>query len=158
SSEPNAIAINGSQIFLGVPYRSGAPAVYVFTRGTTSWSQTQRLLVPSSAVGSSQFGFSLSSSGSTLAVGAPRDSQAGAETGAVFIYKMSGTSWIGTDAGALPKKIMASANIARQLFGYSVALENSSLVVGAPVDTNYLTTNGSGQAFAYNIANLSAIT
>lgn len=71
------------------------------------------------------FGQSIALAGETLAVGAPRaDNRPVSEAGEVFLYSGSGGTWSG--AGRL------SAGVAGDGFGWSVALDETRLVVGAP--------------------------
>lgn len=71
------------------------------------------------------FGQAIALAGETLAVGAPRaDNRPVSEAGEVFLYSGSGGTWSG--AGRL------SAGVAGDGFGWSVALDETRLVVGAP--------------------------
>ena len=71
----NATGVNGNQANNGEPY-SGA--VYLFTRGGTTWSQQAYLKASNTGAGD-YFGYSVALSGDTLAVGAYRE--AGNATG-----------------------------------------------------------------------------
>src|SRR5262249_42043317 len=63
-------------------------------------------------------------SGDTLVVGAPC---AGAQTGAVYVFKRTNTSWLPQQKLALPTTLDSFAQ-----FGVAVAISGDMLVVGAP--------------------------
>ena len=80
--------------------RSGA--AYIFTKGlyNDTWSFKQEIsrgnsgLTDSTVEAGDQFGISVSLSGNRLAIGAKGDDTTGlTDTGAVYIFKKSGTSW-----------------------------------------------------------------
>ncbi|WP_437485633.1 cadherin-like beta sandwich domain-containing protein [Sorangium sp. So ce1014] len=125
-------------------------AVYVFVRDGVSWVQ-QAYLKPTTADVNDNFGYSLSLSGDTLAVSAQgEDSNARGmdgnqannsqpNAGAVYIFSRSGTVW------AQEAYIKASNTEAQDQFGYAVALEGDTLVVGAPTEDSNATGVNGGQ-------------
>lgn len=120
-------------------YYSGA--VYVFVRSGNAWSQQARL-VASNADDDDNFGqaVSLSSDGSTLAVGAPfedsdsagvdgpQDSELEADSGAVYVFARSGDTW------SQQAYLKASNPGEEDHFGNSVSLSSDGnlLAAGAP--------------------------
>lgn len=129
---------------------SGSGAAYVFTRSGTVWSQEADLRASNSATGD-RFGYSVSISGDTLAVGAPlEDSNArgsnGAEiddsatdSGAAYVFTRSGTTW------AQQAYLKASNTGDFDQFGASVSLSDDALAVGAPAESSNATgVNGDG--------------
>ncbi len=151
-----ALSADGSTLTVGAPEESsaapgvggdqadnsapGAGAVYVFKRGGTTWSQ-QAYIKASNTDAGDRFGHSvaLSADGSTLAVGADRESSAATgidrnqadnsafAAGAVYVFTHSGTTW------SQQAYIKASNAGVFDHFGYSVALsaDGSTLAVGA---------------------------
>jgi hypothetical protein len=114
---------NGSA---GVP-DSGAVFVYSFNliAPGAGWTFVERV-VPT-GVGADRFGESVAASGTTLAVGAPRDDvTAFTDAGSVTTFGggLTGSSWtqLATVTAANP--------VALERFGVSVALEGSTMVVG----------------------------
>lgn len=101
----------------------GAGAVYIFTRTNDSWTQ-QAYIKASNAAASARFGWaiSLSSDGSTLAVGSY------AQDGAAYVYVRSGSTW--TEQAILK----ASNHEINDYFGYDVSLsdDGNAIAVGAP--------------------------
>src|SRR5205085_3784 len=65
--------------------------------------------------------------GTTMAVGAPNESDAGGtDQGAAYIFTQSGGNW------TLQARVVASNGAADAHFGSSVSVQGNTLVVGAP--------------------------
>lgn len=73
------------------------------------------------------FGYSVSISGSTAVMGAPRDSTGGVpDSGSVYVFVRSGLAWV-------PQaKLTASDKQSGDWFGYSVSVSGDSIAVSAP--------------------------
>jgi cysteine-rich repeat protein len=136
-------------------FASASGAVYVFTRGGTTWSQ-EAYVKASNTGGGDQFGTSVavSADGSTLVVGAigensaatgiggdQADNSAG-DSGAVYVFTRSGTTW------SQEAYVKASNPGTDDLFGGSVALsaDGSTLAVGAALEDSAATGIGGDQA------------
>lgn len=120
-------------------------AVYLFTRGATTWSQTGYLKASNTQAGD-EFGtaLSLSSDGGVLAVGASLEDGASVGTngdqsdnskdkaGAVYVFSRSGASW---SQGAYLKP---SAPDAYDLFGHALSLsgDGQTLAVDSPLESS----------------------
>ncbi len=117
---------------------SGAGAVYVFVRSGTNWSQ-QAYIKPA-IVGASQesdfFGVSVAVSGNTVVAGAMNEdsgttginsapNESALSSGSAYVFVREGTSWV------QQAYLKASNTGANDLFGYSVAVEADTVVVGA---------------------------
>lgn len=106
--------------------RDAVTATYSLTiRRPTLTNFIEQVLRARDAEGGDYFGYEVSLSGDTLAVGAHRESTAGAFSGAVYVYTRSGTTW--TEQAI----IHASDAEAGDYFGISVSLSGDTLVVGA---------------------------
>ena len=124
-------ALSGDTLAVGAVGEAGdnnlkpaAGAVYVFTSNNTQ----QALLRAVNADPGDQFGFSVSLSGDTLVVGAvgeAGDNNLEANAGAVYVFTRSNGIW--TQQAYLKA---ANADSGDQ-FGFSVALSEDTLVVGA---------------------------
>jgi hypothetical protein len=132
-----AVAISGPRAIVGaIGSLPQIGAAYVFTRSGSGWSQTAELTASNGAPGD-LFGWSVGLSGSTAVIGA-RDANGG--TGAAYSFEYSGTTGLWTQT----QELVASDGAPNDLFGYSVATNGSTAVVGAPYH-DFLT----GAAYVY---------
>ena len=94
------------------------------------------------------FGAALAVSGDTLIVGAPGTELPGAHNGgAAYIFQHQGKDWKEA-ARLLPNPLQANTG-----FGYAVALDGGTAVVGARYEYNPDSGNGSGAAYVYSQRN-----
>jgi hypothetical protein len=137
-----SVAISGDTMVVGAYGEdtggSSAGAAYVFTRTGDTWEE-QDILYASNAGGSDWFGYSVDLSGDTVVVGAYFEDTGGNNAGAAYVFTRSGTTW--TDQEIL----YASDAGASDYFGYSVALDGDTVVVGADGED----TGGSNAGAAY---------
>ncbi len=117
-----------------------AGSAYVFSRTGTVWTEQAKLVAPAPNTGD-QFGYGVAVAGDVVAVGAPFAETAGAATGRVFVFRRSGTTW------SLDAQLSASDAAAADRFGYAVATNGSSIVIGAPYDGESGTQRGSVYVF-----------
>jgi hypothetical protein len=106
----------------GPPAKADAGSAYIFhNAGLGTWAQLDKLIADDAAAGN-EFGTSVAISGNTAIVGAPL--RAGG--GAAYIFRDNGAGdWIQID------KIVASAPVAGDEFGYSVGIDGDTAIVGA---------------------------
>ncbi|MGH9437848.1 MAG: FG-GAP repeat protein, partial [Terriglobia bacterium] len=126
-----SVAFDGTNLLVGAPgpdyisndiYPQGA--AYAFTNSDGSWTQVQKLTANDGADGD-QFGFSLSLTGPTLLVGAKAaDIGSNTHQGAAYVFDGSSGTWTQT------QKLTASDGLAYDQFGESVAIQNSTALVG----------------------------
>jgi hypothetical protein len=126
-----SISADGNTVAVGANADNGSiGAAYVFTRSGTSWSQQGPKLIPTGAIGPSQFGLavSLSADGGTLFIGAGADNNF---TGAGYVFVRSGASW-----AQLGAKIVPVGGVGAVQFGVSasIAAASNSMIVGASGD------------------------
>jgi trimeric autotransporter adhesin len=101
-------------------------AVHVFQRNAGTWSRVATITSPSADV--DMFGYSLAIGPDTVVIGAPFDAASGRNAGAVYTLPRDG-AW-----GPL-NKLPYSGNAADEALGWSLALQQDSLLVGAPAKT-----------------------
>jgi len=118
------VKVAGDTIVVGAIYHASNGAAYVFTRAAGVWSERTQLVADDGSA-TDQFGDSISISGGTIAVGAPRTDQSGNDTGKVYLFSGSGADWT-QDAALDPADIDTD-----DWFGVSVSLEGERLLVGA---------------------------
>ena len=122
-----SVALDGGTALVGA---NGAGedcgAVYVFTGGGVTWTQVATLTAAGGASGD-WFGRSVDLDGGTALVGAPMHYVDGRpEQGAAYVFTGSGASW--TQVATLT----ATGGTATDWFGYSVALDDGTALLGAP--------------------------
>ncbi|MEM7608994.1 MAG: FG-GAP repeat protein [Myxococcota bacterium] len=128
-----ATGVNGEEMSFG-PRNAGA--VYVYRRSGTTWSREAYLKAGDPDV-DDNFGSALAISGDRLAVGAPREDSAdtgvggdennifASDSGAVYLFHREGSEWF------FEAFVKASNTDRNDAFGGAVALEGSTLAVGA---------------------------
>jgi hypothetical protein len=100
-------------------------AAYVFTRSGTVWSQQQKLTA-SDGSNSDLFGYSVSVSVDTVAIGAwQKTVGANNAQGAAYVFTRSGTVW------SQQQKLTASDGAASDQFGVSVSVNGNTVVISA---------------------------
>jgi hypothetical protein len=126
-------------------YGANIGKVYVFERSSAVWSQTASFSGSDSS-GGDYFGSSVALSGDTLVVGAIGVSDAGANSGAAYVFKLNGSSWD-------EQKIITAPDAAAQLsFGHSALMLNSeTIMIGTPQASNRTTSN-SGAVYIYRLS------
>ena len=140
----NSVSISGDTVVVGAPVGDGkgsmSGSAYVFVRDVTGWSQQAKLIAGDGAF-LDFFGWSVSISGDTVAVGANWDDDKGANSGSAYVFQRTGTTW-GQQA-----KLIASDGAAADLFGNSVSISGDTVVVGAHQDDDNGADSGSAYVF-----------
>lgn len=129
-----SVSIQGDLIAVGAPRHTPtnkkSGAVHLFRRtpaGTGSWGFLVRL-TPAAGDNGDEFGHSVAVHGTWLAVGARLDEANGKKSGTTYVFKQSPTvpaTWTQT---AMLQSGLAGAD---DEYGYSVAIDDQFLVVGA---------------------------
>ena len=148
----NAVAVDGGTAVVGAPQDDdngvNSGSAYVFTRDPLSgeWSQPIKLTA-SDGDTSDEFGYSVAVHGDTIVIGAyQHDLGSKPDAGEVYVFTKPDGGWVATSTAA---KLTASDGVEGDRFGYSVAVHESTVVVGAYwVDLNATTTN-SGAAYVF---------
>jgi hypothetical protein len=129
-----SIGLDGDQALVGALYASingndAQGAVYAFAASGGQWSQVQKL-VADDGVGEDQFGTSIAMSGDTAlvsAIGATVDDVP--RRGAAYVLTRAGGQW------SQSAKLVAPEGGENENFGYSVALDGGTALVGVPFAT-----------------------
>ena len=122
-----AVALHRDFAVLGVPSRNeNSGLVRVVYREAGAWQRSLDL-VPAEVSAGDHFGQTLALDGDVLAVAAPRDDDVDLNAGAVYLYRRVGAGWL------FEQKLTGSGTSALDKFGTSLALDGSTLVVGAPL-------------------------
>jgi len=143
-----SVGVSGSTVVVGAygddlvdGSNADEGSAYVFVRSGTTWSQ-QAKLTASDAAGADFFGQKVAVSGDTAAVAAPNANALGADSGAVYVFVRSGTTW------SQQAKITPADGTVNDAFGHSLALEGDTLVVGADQHTGAAPNSGVAYVFA----------
>ncbi len=141
-----SVAVGGTTIAAAAPSEDAPSdnegAVYVFEKTGGAWSETVRLTAPDARV-EGRFGTSLSLGGDLLVVGAiGQDSTKGLLAGAVYVFERTAGVW------SPPAKLGPSDPEDFDNFGFSVARDGGTIVVGAITD-GHSGVSGAGSAYVF---------
>ncbi|HEX5123586.1 MAG TPA: hypothetical protein VFV97_10085, partial [Rhodanobacteraceae bacterium] len=137
-----AVKLSGDTAVIGAnSHNRGANgtegAAYVFTNSGGTWSQTQELEGSDSTPGDGkQFGSSIAFDGTTLVIGSPSYDYSSTNVyipGEAYVFANTGGTWAETQI------LQPDDSADGDQFGFSVALDGSTVVVGAPaanIDAN----------------------
>lgn len=142
-----SVSISGETVVLGALLANetgnDSGAAHVFVRNGTTWTEQAKLL-PSDPSPEDHFGVSVAIEDDTILVGSHWDNDNGSDSGSVYLFTRSGTTW------QEEAKLLASDGTAADDFGFSVALEANTAVVGADLSdgTNF----DCGSAYLFNLS------
>jgi len=117
----------------------GSPSIVVYQRVGTTWSSLATVL----ALPNGQYPVAIDEE-HTIAVGAPNDSQAGANAGAVYLLRRDGASWV------LWEKILSPHFPSTTGFGARISFENGTLAVGCDLDDGAASNAGATYLYRRN--------
>lgn len=133
-----AVDIDGNTAVVGAPDAgpSNRGEVYIYARSGDAWSLLQTIDAPYLDTNNTEFGRSVAISGTTLVIGAPRRNWGGhTQQGRVYVYTRSAIllpdPW-SLQAAFSPSDINPAQGEANAHFGWSVAIDGDTLLVGAP--------------------------
>ncbi len=139
-----SVALRGNYAIIGEPFgRNGGNAdIFVLDVCNGTWS-FQQTITANDISRYDSFGSSVAIDGNIALVGSPRDDDNGSDSGSVYVFVRSGSTW------SQASKIVPGNNRRGDKFGQSLDFLNDRLAVGAPgYDFNSILNNGS--AYLYN--------
>ncbi len=123
-----SVALDGDRAVVGANQddlvNSNQGSTYVFSRSGNVWSQQSKLSAADGAL-DDEFGYAVAVSGTTVLVGA-RSNNTG--TGNAYAFTFAAGSW------TQQAKITATDAVLGDQFGWTVALEGDTALIGAPGD------------------------
>ena len=129
----HSVAISGTKVLVGaLNHDTAKGAVYIYNLDGTG----EQKITASDGAASDYFGYSVAISDTHIAVGSQMDDDLGSGSGSVYVYNLDGTGEV---------KITPSDGAADDRFGWSVAMTDTHIVVGAK-NHNVVT----GAAYIYN--------
>jgi hypothetical protein len=137
-----ALRLLGAAGAVDLPATDASPGRAASARQTTrgEWTQAQKLVADDGDPGDA-FGISVAIDGPTAVIGARGDeAAAGDDAGSAYVFERGDYSWIQA------AKLVADDGDPGDAFGYSVAVDGSTAVVGAPEDED---PNGDDAGLAY---------
>ena len=151
-----AVAVDGDTAVIGAYQDNGngadSGAAYVFTRNDGVWDDGVKLTASGGAA-YDNFGISVAVDGDTVVVGAPGNDGAGADSGSVYVFVKPTGGWATSTETA---KLTASDGAALDYFGYSVAVDGDTVLVGAYQDDDEENdSEDSGSAYIFTKPNSS---
>lgn len=104
-------------------------AAYVYGRTPQKWKQEAKLIAEDPESGDA-FGFAVDIDGTTAVVGVPKDDDAGSNSGSVYVFTKDANTW------KQQAKLAAKDTAKSDSFGEFVAIQQDTIVVGAPGHTH----------------------
>jgi len=115
-------------------------SAYVFVRTGKTWLQHTKLLgVDTDEY--DRFGRAVALGADTIVIGAPHDDALGASSGAAYVFVRAGGNW------NQQAKLIASDGQESDYFGWSVAIDGNTIVVGAPLRDGPAAKTGAAYVF-----------
>ncbi len=133
-----SVALEGNTIVVGSYYDDNKGSAYVFSRLGGVWTQQQKLVAPDAAA-DDKSGCSVAIDNNTIVIGAYGDNS---YAGSASVFVLAGSNWV------FQQKITASDALLGDHFGYSVAIDNNIIIIGAPND-DYSDLADIGSAYLY---------
>jgi len=135
-----SVSIAGDVAVVGAPDEDSFGAVHVYRRvaATGVWVEEQ-VLFAADPEGNADFGYSVSTDGTVIAIGARQDDALGSDSGAVYFHRYDGSlgQWV------QEQKWWAPDAAASDLLGSSVALAGDLAVIGSRFDDDLGINSGS---------------
>jgi hypothetical protein len=117
----SSVGIRGSKCVVGAPGTAGGGAAYIFD--TATGTQITEL-EPSDVSSLDDFGYSVVISGELVVVSSPKDDENGYRSGSAYLFDAT--------SGIELAKLVASDGTSDDNFGYALAMDGNTIVVGAP--------------------------
>ena len=142
----NSVAVDGDTIVIGThfdPSGSASGRAYAFTKPNGGWSDATETaqLTASDGESGDNFGFAVAVDGDTMVIGSPLDDDHDTDSGSVYVFVENSSGWSQT------AKLVASDGALGDEFGFAVAVEGDTVVIGSRLDDDSGTDSGSVYVF-----------
>ena len=124
------VAIDGKTAAVGAQ-QSGHGSVYLYSLIGTNWQQTQIVTAGKAPNVLDQFGSAVALSSNVLVVGQPSSFQTTNQSGEVYVYTNSGTTWVFQQ-----KLTEVGSPVPGDGFGSAVDVSGNTLVVANPLESS----------------------
>jgi hypothetical protein len=141
-----SVSVDGGTVVIGA-YQdddkgSYSGSAYVFVQAADgTWSQQAKLTAADGSVGNA-FGYSVSVDGGTAVIGAYQDDDKGDASGSAYVFVQAADGTWSQQA-----KLTAADGAVNDYFGYSVAVDGGTVVIGADGDNDKGFSSGSAYVF-----------
>lgn len=143
----NSVAIDGDTIAVGAPrddtQASDAGAVYVFEFDGLDWNEVQKL-TPAGLDAGDRFGIVVALDGDVLMGAAADDDDFGSNSGAVYVYRRAGGTWLAEG------KLAPGDLAANDSFGFDIAVDGDTALIGCPEQDGAVSGSGAAYFFAFD--------
>ncbi|MFC1701222.1 choice-of-anchor U domain-containing protein [Pseudomonadota bacterium] len=145
----SSVAIDGDVVVVGAPQddinvgSNFHGSAHVFTRDPGGWDAGVELLPLDTDTAYQNYGISVDIDNDTIVVGVAYDNDKGAASGSAYVFELVSETWQRTG------KLLPPNTEANQNFGWSVAIDMDTIVIGAP----HWTASGVGSAYVFTRAN-----
>jgi cysteine-rich repeat protein len=140
----SSVSLEGDTVLIGAPgdidNGGHSGSAYVFIRTGGVWTQ-QAKLVPGDGAADDEFGWPLFLDGDTALIGVHGDDDNGPESGSAYVFTRTGGVW--TQRG----KVLPDDGDNGDFFGYSVALDGDTALIGARRDDDLGYSSGAAYVF-----------
>ena len=156
----HSVAVSGDTVVVGARRDdddlTNAGSAYVFVEpgggwtGAGSLTESRKLTASDGAAGDQfggQLGTSVAVSGNTVVAGAVGDNDNGTSSGSAYVFVEPGGGWTGAGGLTEDAKLTASDGAQDDRFGFSVAVSDDTVVVGAFLDDHNGVNDGSAYVF-----------
>ncbi len=138
------VAMSGSAFVAGAPSTSSAiGSAYVFRNAGGVWSQEEELTADDGTP-NARLGDSVAMDGDRIMVGASGAQVSGVARGAVYEFERVGGVW------QQGQKVVSSYTTAGELFGFSVSIDGSTMIIGAPQNNEMGLVAGAAYIFEHD--------
>ncbi|MCP3905795.1 MAG: hypothetical protein GY715_19380 [Planctomycetes bacterium] len=122
----------------------GSGSAYVYRKVGGVWGFEAKLIASDGAA-HDRFGWSVAVDGDLVVVGADDDDDGGEDSGTAFVFRyLGGGNWIEE------AKLVASDTFAGQDFGFVVAVDGDTALIGAPRDAEFGTDAGAAYVYRHD--------
>ncbi|MDE0301479.1 MAG: T9SS type A sorting domain-containing protein [Candidatus Poribacteria bacterium] len=132
---------NTAIAIVGAPFHNGVGEAHVFALSGRDWNIQSRIRAKDGKDGDN-FGHAVSVNGDTALIGAPKDDEGAANSGAVYVFVRQGARW------NQQAKLKAKNPARSDGFGEAVALLGNTAIIGAP-QTEHEGVKFAGAAYVY---------
>ena len=140
-----AVDLSGEDLLvIGSPYHDEQKgAVYVYVQEGGKWAQKAKLQADDAAP-RARLGWDVGVDESTIIAGAPLSAAPERNSGAAYVFKRQGDDWVQV------AKLTPEDGDGGDVFGFSVDVSKSRVIVGASKDENDAKKRGSGSAYIFS--------